>query len=110
MYKKASAHLIRSLKLYKANLPRGHLQRLATEVGVDQSQVSRILSGEFKTITPPVIRICKYANIFAQEKVEKDKSCLIEAIDEVWDGSDEIEELLLNLIRSVQSITVRSQN
>ena len=108
MYKKATSELIKSLHEYRQHLERGEVSLIAKETQVDQSQVSRILNGDFKVVSKSVIKICRYANICTDGHSSKDTSSLLNAIEEVWDGSKEIEGLLLRLILSVKPISARS--
>jgi hypothetical protein len=110
MYPKASAELIRSLSIYKESLGRGGIKNVALMTNTDQSQVSRILSGEFLSITPVVKKICKYANISTKKSPKKNNTAILNVIDEVWDGGEELEELLINILRSIKPLAKRLSN
>lgn len=90
---------------YKEASGRGVVKRVSDTTKIDQSQVSRILAGNFVRVSPNVREICKYANIAVNERTKKPKVLskkLIDTIKDVWDGSPEVEELLCNLISSIK--------
>lgn len=90
---------------YKKSSERGVVKRVSEATRIDQSQVSRILAGNFVRVSPNVREICKYANITVNEKAKKPKVLskkLIDTIRNVWDGSPEVEELLCNMIISIK--------
>lgn len=69
-----------------------------------QSQVSRILAGNFARISPNVIKICKFARIkLTVEQPASDK--LREAVERVWDGSSAQENALVRLILAAGGLT-----
>ena len=83
-------------------------EELAREVGMHQSQVSRILRGEFRRLSPNLKKLCLYARIrvdslgnggqgrLASEELGK-------AVAEVWDGSKRHEKALIRVIRSLKA-------
>jgi len=73
--------------------------------GVDQSQVSRILSGDFVRITPKVKAVCKYAKItLIKEYADPTKSpILIEALKTTWDGSEQHAKAIAKVIQSLRN-------
>lgn len=81
---------------------------IALETGIDQSQVSRILNGKFKSVdSKNVKKICKYAELEIRRKAKPRRKAhqsdlLMRAIDSVWDGSDKQEKVLAKLIRAVK--------
>ncbi|EHR40942.1 hypothetical protein [Alishewanella jeotgali] len=90
---------------YKESSKRGVVKRVSEATKIDQSQVSRILAGNFVRVSPNVREICKHANITVNEKAKKPKVLskkLIDTIMDVWDGSPEVEELLCNMIISIK--------
>lgn len=90
---------------------RGELQKsIAKEVGVNQSQVSRILNGKFKNAeSKNVIKICKYANISLKKDHEippdpSKNTVLMAAIGQIWDGSDKHAEAIAEVLRALKKI------
>jgi 1,4-dihydroxy-2-naphthoyl-CoA synthase len=98
------------LKQYKASSGRGVINKVASDTQIDQSQVSRILSGKFVRVGPHVLKICKYAGLAVNRPKAKKKVIsrkLLEAIGNTWDGTTESEEVLCNIINSIKPIVNR---
>jgi len=98
------------LMQYKESSGRGVINKIARDTKIDQSQVSRILSGKFVRVGPHVLQICKYADITFMLPTVKQKIIskkLIEAIDNTWDGTPEVEEILCNVINSIKPMVRR---
>jgi predicted transcriptional regulator len=79
---------------------------IAESTGVHQSQVSRILRGAFKlTTSHNVIRLCEYAEKCATQKEPprrvRDSEAIMNALEDVWNGSHKQELLLAAVIRCV---------
>ena len=93
-------------------ISRGDIDRISKRARVDQSQVGRILRGRFETLSPNVKKICKYANISTEEFLEKPGAAssrkLMDAIEHVWDGSEEVECFLANVIRGLKPVINKS--
>lgn len=72
--------------------------------GVSQGQVSRIISGKFKKPGEAYKRICIYVfnalNTDTRKNVEENK-LILDALAEVWDGTDEQAKSLAQVIRSL---------
>lgn len=72
-------------------------EAIAVAAKVHQSQVSRILKGDFRRVSENVMRICKLADIsFTQEQSLSPK--LQKALESVWDGSRGQEAALVKLL------------
>ncbi|AHF02395.1 hypothetical protein THIAE_09665 [Thiomicrospira aerophila AL3] len=73
--------------------------------GVSQSQISKILSGNFKTVSPNVKKICEYANIqiYSNDRVQLSQE-LKEALMDLWDGSKESEKALVKTLKNMKSL------
>lgn len=70
---------------------------IAAGAKVHQSQVSRILRGDFRRVSANVIRICKFANIvFTDARTISPK--LQKAVESVWDGSRAQEAAIVKLL------------
>ena len=84
-------------------------QIVAKATNTDQSHVSRIRNGKFKRITEKVKRVCSYASIelnLNEEKNDPAKNIyLMEAISEVWDGTNEKAKALARIIRSLKGLS-----
>lgn len=78
---------------------------ISVSTGVSQSQVSKILSGRFKAVSPNVKKICKYANIQIHSNAGVDiPEELKEAILDLWDGSRESEKALVKTLRTMKGL------
>ena len=78
--------------------------QLAKAIGVHQSQVSRILSGQSKISSPNVRKICKYADSMravAGVSSADPKQLLGNAVQQIWDGSLDHARALTALIEAV---------
>lgn len=89
------------------NLELSTQEQISFFTGVSQSQVSKILSGRFKTISPNVEKICKYANIQIKSKSDMDlPPSLREALMDLWDGSKESERVLIKMLKNMKGLAV----
>lgn len=85
-------------------------QELAKMLGVSQSQVSRILSGQFKRRSKLFDELCKIAYqstvtaVGVQPGVSAQQADLISALDAVWDGTDSHAKALAVVIRSLSAL------
>lgn len=72
---------------------------------VHQSQVSRILKGDFRRVSKNVMQICKFAGIsFTHEQTLSPK--LQKALEGVWDGSRGQEAALVKLLGAAAGIAL----
>lgn len=84
--------------------------QIANSTGIHQSQVSRILNGQFKTVSKNIKTLCKYANInidqtHAQKNLSpQENKDLMEALKYVWDGSTNQAKALAKVIRSLKGL------
>lgn len=87
-------------------------EKLAEMLGVSQSQVSRILSGQFKRRSKLFDDLCKiaYQSTGAAEGAQPGASAqqadLISALDAVWDGTDSHAKALAVVIRSLSALMI----
>lgn len=80
---------------------------LAEHSGVSQSQISRILSGQYRRESVNVQRLCDYARKALDIPLQPSASALgvlNSAIQETWDGTDEHAEALAQVIRSLSAL------
>ncbi|MCP5304957.1 MAG: helix-turn-helix transcriptional regulator [Chromatiaceae bacterium] len=82
-------------------------QSVAIGVGVNQSQVSRIFRGQVHRHTDVLMRVCRFvANrslTVAPDEV-RGNDTLIEAVAEVWDGTEQDAQALAAVIRSLRML------
>lgn len=81
-------------------------QQIANGSGVHQSQVSRILRGEFKRMTRNVVKICKYANVAPGQVASKGSLAaeLTSLLKQLCDGTSEREKTLLRLLKAIRDL------
>ncbi len=84
--------------------------QIASASGVDQSQVSRILSGKSKRASPNLLRVCKYAASVRAAAPETHPASttasaqLTDAVLRVWDGSPAHAGALVELLEAVERV------
>ena len=96
-----------SLRIQKAMGIAKHTQSdVFRETGVHQSQISRILKGDFERDSKNVIKLCVYANSILGDdlKILNVKELLIASIMELWDGSEKGAADLLGLFSAVKRL------
>ena len=81
---------------------------VAADTGIHQSQVSRLLRGHFRRISPNVRALLAYAakprSRKAQPPADAAKAAVIKAALRTWDATPEGAQALVRLLRSVQEI------
>ncbi len=79
---------------------------IARRAKIHQSQVSRIMRGDFKRVTAKsVLRLCEFARITgAVEDPVSPK--LQQALRAVWDGTKGREKALINLLRAADALAL----
>jgi predicted transcriptional regulator len=89
----------------------GHVQSDVTAfTGVDQGQVSRILSGQFRYRSDTVNKICEYAdNILKKEQASPlmMRQKLIDAVIDAWDGTEGGGREIIRFLSVVKMMTSR---
>ena len=81
--------------------------QIAIALGQSQSWVSRVLSGEFKRLTPAVIALCEYADVVFERQSERSEegfARLSDALDAVWDGTEVDARRIEKLLRAVSQL------
>lgn len=83
---------------------------LSKNSGVDQSQISRILNGEFVRITKNVKTVCKYAevNLVDITPLEPLPEAVTHALRNLLDGSKEREQAVVGLLKAEARLLRRS--
>ena len=97
----------------KAKKARIRQDDISKALGVSQSQVSRVLSGEVKGRSKLLQKICIYVNnkvCSVKPKAVADEIRFINAITEVWDGSDQQADAICKIIRSLGSLCVQQRD
>lgn len=63
---------------------------IAKATGLGQSQVHRNLFGSPRRLSRTLLSLCKYAQVDAYERASdpRESSALMEALAQVWDGSE----------------------
>lgn len=80
---------------------------ISIAIGVNQSQVSRVLSGQITRRTKLLDKLCVYAEsrLAATDKPDVRTNLeLMAALGEVWDGSDTHAHALAQVIRSLAQL------
>lgn len=80
---------------------------IASALSVNQSQVSRIFRGKVRRHTNTLMRICEYVvNRSASTTPEavRQNDILIEAVADVWDGTEQDARALAAVIRSLRML------
>jgi hypothetical protein len=81
--------------------------QVAADTGIHQSQVSRLLRGHFRRISPNVRALLVYASKptrKAEPPAEAAKAAVIKAALRTWDATPEGAQALVRLLRSVREI------
>ncbi len=90
------------------------LKSIGDATGVHTSQVSRILAGKVKRVSPNVEKICKFAKVVQlQQGTRGSEELLWKAVKDVWDGTNEHAMALANLLRAIdcyQAATQKTSN
>jgi hypothetical protein len=80
----------------------GHTQKdLENKYEIDQSQISKILNGDFSRKGKAVKSLMKYSNYneFVESNLISEE--INKAISEVWDGSEQMEKKIAAFIRQL---------
>jgi len=105
----ASQHHLETLKASVKSRSIG-LKRISEATGVHISQVSRILSGKVKRTSPNVEKICKFAKLadLRSAPIESEE-LLWRAVKDVWDGTSEHAEALMNFMAAIDRYQIAIQ-
>jgi hypothetical protein len=83
--------------------------KVAADTKIHQGQVSRLLRGQFKRISPHVKALIEYSRNAESEGLVRDsdqhaKESVIRAALQTWDATPEGAQALVRLLRSVQGM------
>ena len=83
--------------------------QIAADTGIHQSQVSRLLRGQFRRLSPNVRALLAYGakperRMALERRREAAKASVIRAALRTWDSTSEGARALIRLLRSVQEI------
>jgi transcriptional regulator with XRE-family HTH domain len=81
--------------------------QIAISVGIDQSQVSRVLTGRYIGIPQSVKKLCEYAQLdwkrFVTAPDPTESHLLMDALKSTWNGTEKQERLLARIIRACRN-------
>jgi transcriptional regulator with XRE-family HTH domain len=82
------------------------ISELARHSGVHQSQLSRILSGDFKIFSSNVMQICKTIGLETdrsrtRSRSEQDREAIADSALGIWDGSAKDREVVVSLLNQI---------
>lgn len=77
---------------------------ISIATGVNQSQISRILSGQIRRVSGNVMTLCKFANEFDASRGPDpmESTVLMSALRLVWDGSPAHAEAIASVLLSLR--------
>ena len=83
--------------------------KLAADTGIHQSQVSRLLRGHFKRLSPNVLTLLQYARKpqrYTTQDADHDaaKKAVVRAALRTWDSTPKGAKSLVRLLRSVERL------
>src|ERR1700682_731757 len=79
---------------------------IARATGIHQSQISRMMSGNFRRVTARnLAKLCKYADVVrsAQRHISP---LLKKTLEALWDGSPEQEQALVRLLKAAEMLAL----
>lgn len=82
-------------------------ETFASKADISQSHVSKILRGNFKLTSKNVRKLCQYAKLDVDltKGNPADNPDLMDALDEVWDGTPRRAKALARVIRSLRGLS-----
>lgn len=85
-------------------------ETIADAVGVSQSQVSRVLSGESRRASKVYVRVCEYVESFpGPKRIQTATPQMTEALARLWDGTTEHAEILVALLNTMSALAAYQQ-
>jgi DNA-binding Xre family transcriptional regulator len=86
---------------------------LARGTGVNQSQVSRIVAGKFKTFSSSVSRICmeigfELVAYHSGDRAERDRKRISDAAISIWNGTHGDTEVVVSLLQEIARLRGRA--
>jgi hypothetical protein len=97
--------LARAKRSLAALARRASTVEIAAASGIHQSQVSRLLRGQFRRVSPNVRKLLGYKP--GEEKrnpEEDDRRAVIQAALRTWDATPEGAQALVRLLKSIQAL------
>jgi transcriptional regulator with XRE-family HTH domain len=85
---------------------------ISAETGVSQSQISRILSGQFRRASKNVLAICRYASLRREKPTPSeasDRAALTKALLTLWDGTPSHARALIDMLSAIGAAQQRSR-
>jgi transcriptional regulator with XRE-family HTH domain len=102
---KGRDELARAKRALAALSRRARTIELAAATGIHQSQVSRLLRGQFRRVSPNVRKLLDYRPGAAKAPAgEEAKQAVIRAALRTWDETPEGARALVKLLRSVEDL------
>lgn len=90
------------IALKKTMVSNNHTQiDLGNATNIGQSQISKILNGEFSRKGTAIDKLMKYSNYYEYKEFEMTSSEINKAVAEVWDGSKRMEMQIAKIIREI---------
>ena len=107
--KKTSSNLDVGLKIRHKMLERSDTQEsLSRKLRIHQSQISRVLRGDFKRLSPHVRRLCEYAGLSLDKLEAKPRvppaGKLLAEVNNLWDGTPGHEKALLRVVKAIRQL------
>jgi DNA-binding CsgD family transcriptional regulator len=92
-------------RIYARRLISGHnYSEIAKLLGINQSQVSRICRGQFKTRSGNVMHICTFLGVDFNSDEPRDLVRLREAVLDLWDGTTADADRITRLLGVVAEV------
>lgn len=88
--------------------------KIAADTGVHQSQVSRLVRGQFKRLSPNLLKLLEYADAPRRRNAadagrEAAKKAVVRAALRTWDSTPGGAQALVRLLRSVEKLKILRQ-
>jgi hypothetical protein len=102
---KGRRELARARRSLAALARRASTVEVAARTGIHQSQVSRLLRGQFRRVSPNVRKLLGYKPGKGKGKPEEqDRRAVIQAALRTWDETPQGARALVKLLRSVEEL------
>jgi predicted XRE-type DNA-binding protein len=106
--KNVTTEVVRARRVLQRLARQASTVRVAADTGIHQSQVSRLLRGQFHRLSRNVQLLLAYAGnarlARAPRRAEAAKASVIRAALRTWDATPEGAQALVRLLRSVQDL------
>jgi predicted XRE-type DNA-binding protein len=86
-----------------------NISDVAANSGVHQSQVSRIVAGDFKTFSSNIIKICitfglELQSYYENTREDEDRKQIANSAISIWDGSRQDAGVVVSLLREIAKL------